>query len=184
MSTTDLTSPDLTWLSHAIAGSDQPAELVMLRADTERQTRSVLVKFPDGWRRDAVGHQPAGETMVVLSGSLSISGLTAAVGDLLSVEPHATRSATSVTDGTRAVVWFDGPGGGWVDGPAADAGSLSVTPLSTDLGGVVTVHDDLAGATFDHGVDVVWTERQQWAHVPAGEPVPSVDGRAVVRHWS
>lgn len=184
MSTTDLTSPDLTWLSHAIAGSDRPAELVMLHADAERQTRSVLVKFPDGWRRDAVGHQPAGEDMVVLSGSLSISGLTASVGDFLSVQPRATRSATSVTDGTRAVVWFDGPGGGWVEGPADDAGTLSVTPLSTGLGGTVTVHDDLAGTRFDHDVDVVWLERQRWARVPAGEPAPSVDGRAVVRHWS
>ena len=82
MSTTDLNAPDLSWLTHAIAGSEQAADMVMLRADAERQTRTVLVRFPDGWRRDAVGHQPAGEDMVLLSGALSISGLTAGGGRL------------------------------------------------------------------------------------------------------
>lgn len=184
MSTTDLNSPDLTWLTHAIAGSDLPARMVMLHADPERQTRTVVVEFPDGWRRDAVGHQPAGEDMVLLSGALTMSGETVTVRDFLSVGPRATRSATSVADGTRAVVWFSGPGGGWTDGPAADAGSLTVTPLSDSSTGPVTAHDSLADASYDHDVDVVWLDRQHWAHVPAGEPVPSVDGRAVVRHWS
>ena len=43
------------WIDHAIAGSDRPARLSMLRADAERGTRTVLVGFPDGWRRDADG---------------------------------------------------------------------------------------------------------------------------------
>ena len=50
---TDLDSPDLTWIEHAIAGSDLPARLCMLRADEARGTRTVFVEFPDGWRRDA-----------------------------------------------------------------------------------------------------------------------------------
>ena len=70
MTLVDLDAADLQWLEHNIAGSDQPARLVMLHADAERQTRTVLVSFPPGWTRDAVGHQPAGEEMVILSGAL------------------------------------------------------------------------------------------------------------------
>ena len=88
----------------------------MLHADEARGTRSVFVKFPDGWRRDAVGNQPAGEEMVILSGALTISGQTAGVGEYLVVEPRATRVGDLGADGTSAVVFFSGPGGGWADG--------------------------------------------------------------------
>jgi hypothetical protein len=192
MTTTDLDSPDLVWLEHNIAGSDQPARLVMLHADAERQTRTVLVQFPPGWKRDAVGHQPAGEEMVILDGALSMSGVTAGLGDYLVVEPRATRSATSVTDGTQALVWFSGPGGGWTDGPASDAGTAAVSPLAVgeqrgphdELVGTVTVHDELTEQAFDADVDVLWTEDRHWVHVPAGTPVPARPGRAVVHHWA
>lgn len=191
MTLVDLDAADLTWIEHQIAGSDKPARLVMLHADAERETRTVLVAFPPGWRRDAVGHQPAGEEMVVLSGALSISGLTAGVDDYLVIEPRATRSATSVEDDTRAVVWFSGPGGGWTDGEAADAGTAYLSPLAAgeqrgphpDLVGTVTVHDELAEQTFPIDVDVLWTADATWAHLPAGEVVPARAGRAVVHHW-
>lgn len=187
----DLDAPDLTWIDHAIAGSDRPARLSMLRADAERGTRTVLVRFPDGWRRDATGHQPAGEEMVILSGALSISGHTAAAGEYLVVEPKATRSATSVADGTSAVVFFSGAGGGWADGEASDAGSISVAPvvpgdLRDERAGLVGTASVLAEAdrqVFDVDVDVVWPATRQWAHVPAGHPTPDVPGQAVVRRW-
>ena len=191
MTTIDLDGSDLQWAEHNIAGSDQPAKLVMLHADAERQTRTVLVQFPPGWKRDAVGHQPAGEEMVILTGALSISGVTAGLGDYLVVEPRATRSATSVADDTRALVWFSGPGGGWTDGAADDAGTATVAPLAAgeqrgahaELVGTVTVHDELTEQAFDADVDVLWTEGRHWAHVPAGTPVPARPGRAVVHHW-
>jgi hypothetical protein len=190
--TIDLTGADLAWLEHNIAGSDQPAKLVMLHADPARETRTVLVEFPPGWKRDAVGHQPAGEEMVILEGALTISGVTAGLGDYLVVEPRATRSATSVADGTRALIWFSGPGGGWTDGPAADAGTATVAPLAVgeqrgqhaELVGTVTVHDELAEQAFDADVDVLWTEDRHWLHAPAGTTVPARAGRAVVRHWA
>jgi hypothetical protein len=191
MTTIDLDGSDLQWAEHNIAGSDQPAKLVMLHADAERQTRTVLVQFPPGWKRDAVGHQPAGEEMVILTGALSISGVTAGLGDYLVVEPRATRSATSVADDTRALVWFSGPGGGWTDGSAADAGTAAVAPLAAgeqrgahaELVGTVTVHDELAEQAFDADADVLWTETHEWAHVPAGTTVPARPGQAVVHHW-
>ena len=191
MTTTDLNG-ELSWLEHNISGSDKPARMVMLHADAERNTRTVMVEFPPGWVRDAVGHQPAGEEMVILAGALSISGQTASAGEFLLVEPRATRSATSVEDGTRALVFFSGPGGGWTDGADADPGEISVRTAESALlrgpsdrmPGSVEVYEDLAGRTFPTDVGVVWTESGEWAHVPAGTEVPLRRGRAVVRVWS
>lgn len=191
MTVLDLDATDLDWHDHQIAGAEKPARMVLLNADAERGTRTVMVQFPDGWQRGAVGHQPAGEEMVMLSGALSISGATAGVGDFLVIEPRATRSATSAADGTRALVWFSGAGGGWTDGPSDDAGSLGVTPLAAGeqrgpgaaLVGTVTVHDDLPEQTFETDVDVLWTADRRWQHAPAGTTVPARAGRAVVRHW-
>jgi hypothetical protein len=129
--------------------------------------------------------------MVILDGALSMSGVTAGLGDYLVAEPRATRSATSVADGTQALVWFSGPGGGWTDGLADDAGTATVSPLGAgeqrgphaELVGTVTVHDELAEQAFDADVDVLWTAARQWAHVPAGTTVPTHPGQAVVHHW-
>lgn len=191
MTTTDLNG-ELTWLEHNIAGADKPARMVMLHASAERNTRTVLVEFPPAWTRDAVGHQPAGEEMVILAGALSISGQTAPKGAYLLVEPRATRSATSVEDGTRALIWFSGAGGGWTDGPADDAGPISTAPVTTGLSrmpsermsGSVSVHEDLSEQTFPTDVDVLWLDHARWAHVSSGDVVPALTGTAVVRHWS
>lgn len=180
------------WIEHAIAGSDVPARLAVLHVDEERGTRTVLVRFPDGWRRDAVGSQPAGEEMVILSGALTISGHTAAAGEYLVVEPRATREATSVADSTAAVVFFSGPGGGWVDGPWEGGGSIGTAPLETGvvrseragLLGSVEVLDDVAGRTLDVDADLVWLDPQRWLHLPAGTAAPALGGRCVVRRWA
>ncbi len=187
----DLDSPDLAFNSYAIAGSDVAADLAMLHADDSRAVRAVLVAFPDGWRREGTGHQPAAEEMVVLSGALSMSGQTCDTEHLLSAAPHATRSATSVLDGTRAVVWFAGAPGGWQEGAPSEPGVLRVLPLAPGtvrapvdgLIGSVEVREDVAGATFDVDADLVWPGSAQYAHLPAGTPAPQVPGRVVVRLW-
>ena len=186
-----LDSPDLTWGTHQIAGAELPAAMSMLGVDTERGTRVVVVKFPDGWRRDACGNQPAGEEMVVLSGELSISGLTIGVGQMLIAEPFATRADTTVADGTSALVWFSGAGGGWVDGPAANPGAATVhavdatlnRPAVDGLVGRVEGRDGVAGETFAGDVDLYWPGERTYAHVPAGTAVPRIDGFAIVHHW-
>lgn len=184
----DLDGDDLAWGEHRIAGAEQPARIVLLRANAELGTRTVMVRFPDGWTRDAVGHQPAGEEMAVLGGALSISGLTCESGQILVVEPKATRAATSTADGTRAVVWFSGAGGGWTDGEAADAGTAAVHPADAELArgphdglvGTLTARDDAAGAVFETDVEVLWPEARRWAFVPAGAAAPAIAGFAIV----
>ncbi len=183
---------ELAWTEHHIAGAEAPARIALLHADAERGTRTVVVRFPDGWSRSATGSQPAGEEMVVLSGALTISGHTCEVGGLLVIEPRATRSATSTLDGTAALVFFSGAGGGWVDGVAEDAGAIEL--LSVDAGvtraarpglvGEVRVLDSAAGATFAVDADVHFVEANSWAFVPAGATAPSLEGTAVVHTWA
>lgn len=189
MTVIDLTAPDLDWFEASIAGAELPARMTMLHQDAERGVRSVLVDFPDGWRRDAVGTQPAAEEMLPLSGSLSISGVTAAPGQFLVIEPRALRAATSTTDGTRAVVFFTGAGGGWVDGEELVTGEKSLHDLGPGLmrgpqpgfAGLVEWREEVRGATFFADAEVVWVEAQQYAFVPAGQRAPDVDGPAMVR---
>jgi hypothetical protein len=184
----DLDADDLAWGEHQIAGAERPARIVFLRADPELGTRTVLVRFPDGWRRDAVGHQPAAEEMAVLDGALSISGLTCATGQVLVVEPHATRAATSTADGTRAVVWFSGAGGGWAGGEAADAGRAQVLTADPGLArgeraglvGTLAGREDVAGAVLDTDAEVLWPQARRWVFVPAGTAVPAIAGYAIV----
>ncbi|WP_300678018.1 DUF4437 domain-containing protein [Nocardioides sp.] len=187
-----LDSPELTWGRHQIAGAEQPADITMLRADAERGTRAVVVRFPNGWTRDAVGHQPAGEEMVIISGSLAISGLTCGEGEMLIVEPLATRAATSTQDGTAALVWFSGPGGGWADGEASAPGAARVVavdaalqrPATPALVGTVHAREQAAGEVFEVDVDLFWPGEQTWAFVPAGVAAPQVPGFAIVHTWS
>lgn len=184
----NLDADDLTWNEHAIAGAEVPARITLLRADAERGTRTVMVQFPDGWRRDAVGNQPAGEEMVLLSGELSLSGQVAVPGTVLVLEPHATRAATSTGENTRAVVWFSGAGGGWAEGEHENAGSAGLFDAVPGAGrgaqeglvGTLQVLEQVGGERFEADADVLWPQARTWTHVPAGEPVPDVAGLAVV----
>ncbi|TIC88032.1 DUF4437 domain-containing protein [Nocardioides sp. GY 10113] len=190
--TVDLDATDLTWVEHHIAGADEPARIALLRADADRGTRTVMVRFPDGWTRAAVGNQPAGEEMVVLEGELRLSGLVGDATRMLVVEPKATRSATSTADGTRAVVWFSGAGGGWEDGEADDAGAITGLELADGatrsarpgLVGTVEVLAGAAGRVFEVDVDVLWPDARQWAFVPAGTAAPAVEGLAIIHTWA
>lgn len=184
----DLDSNELVWGEHQIAGAEQPARIAMLRANAGAGTRTVIVRFPDGWTRDAVGNQPAGEEMAVLSGELSISGLTCTPDHVLVVEPRATRAATSTADNTRAVVWFSGAGGGWADGEAVDAGSAELFAADASLSrearvglvGSMFARNDVAGVVFDTETEVLWPQARRWAYVPANTSVPEIRGFALV----
>ncbi len=189
MTLVDLNSDELNWFEAQIAGAELKARMTMLHSDPERSVRTVLVAFPDGWRRDAVGTQPAGEEMICLTGALTVTGITATPGTFLTITPRALRSATSTEDGTRAVVWFTGEGGGWVDGKELVTGTATLSDLDDGfvrqpqdgLRGRVELRQDAAGQVFDVDVEIVWPERQRYAFVPAGESVPQTAGRALVR---
>lgn len=189
MSVVDLLSDELAFVEAPIAGAPGKVRMSMLNVDEARGVRSVLVAFPDGWRREAVGTQPAGEELVVVRGALTLSGLTAEPGKLLHVTPRALRSGTSTQDCTRAVVWFTGAGGGWVEGDELVAGTATLDALADGfvrepvegLHGRVEHRSGVAGASFTQDVEVVWFETAQYARVGSGDAVPDVDGPAAVR---
>lgn len=189
MTLVDLTAGDHSWFEAQIAGAELKASMTMLHQDPDRGVRTVLVAFPDGWRRDAVGTQPAGEEMVCLDGALTVSGITATPGTFLVITPRALRAATSTNDGTRAVVWFTGAGGGWVDGEELVTGTATLFDLAPGFvrapqGGVrgrVELREQLSGDSFGTDVEVVWFESRAYAFVPAGECTPAGEGRALVR---
>jgi hypothetical protein len=167
--------------------------MCVLWRDEERGLRSVLVDFPEGWRRDGLGNQPAQEEMVALQGAMRVSGLRAEVGQLLVGAPHATRSATSSEGDARVIVWFAGESGGWAEGPADPAVEMYVVdlepgwvrPPAGGLVGAVEVREHVAeGETFDVDVDLLCVERRRFVHLAPGEGAPSIEGQVVVRHWA
>lgn len=192
MSVLDLDTADLTWIELTIAGADTPTRMSPLWSDTERELRSVIVEFPAGWRRDAVGNQPAQEEMVVLQGATHVSGLQPRVGQLLVGAPRCTRSATFSEEDCRVLVWFTGETGGWQDGPAnppvemrlVDLELGIVRPEQEGLRGSIDVREGVAGATFDHDVDLVSVDQRKWAHLAAGAPAPDLSGQVVIKHWT
>lgn len=187
----DLDTADLTWIDLRIAGAEEPTAMSPLWSDTERRLRSVLVQFPSGWRRDVVGNQPAQEEMIALRGSSHVSGHHAKVGQLLVGPPHCTRSATFSDEDTLVLVWFTGAIGGWQFGPVdppiemrlIDLKPGVVRPEEEGLHGSIEVREGMAGASFDHDVDLVSVQHRLWVHLDAGETAPELPGQVVIKHW-
>lgn len=189
MSLTDLSSDQHEWLEATIAGADLKARMYPLHVDLARGTRTVLLAFPDGWRRPASGTQPAGEEFVPLAGALTMSGTRVAPGEVLVVTPRALREQTSSEDGTRAVVFYSGSGGGWVDGDGLATGSVAVHAVETGvvraetegLVGRLELHEKLPEDGLGVDAEVVWVESQQYAFIPRGGIPPQVEGPVLVR---
>lgn len=191
MTPVDLDTADLSWFDLLPAGSDRATRMCQLWKDDERGLRAVLVDFPDDWRRDTVGNQPAQEEMVALTGAMYINGLRAGVGQLLVGVPHATRSETYNDPGTRVLVWFSGQGGGWQEGtydPPRDMEVVDFAPgvvrgPREGLNGAIEVHEGVGGTVFEQEADLLWVDSRQWLHLPAATPAPDVPGRVVVKLW-
>ena len=191
MTLVDIDHADLKWFDLTPAGSSQATRMCMLWTDEARGLRSVLVDFPDDWRRDAPGHQPAQEEMVALTGAMYINGLRSGVGQLLVGAPHATRAQTHNDPGTRVLVWFTGESGGWEAGVSDSPREMEVVdlrpgvvrPREAEMMGSIEVREDVSGAVFDHDADLVWIDTQQWMHLAAGTPAPDVPGQVVVKLW-
>lgn len=187
----DLTSNKFSWIPLKPAGADQKTRIVSLWADSDRGYRTVLMEFPPRWTRDAVGHQPTQEELLVVSGFVEVSGLTAREGQLLVGIPYATRSATFTPELTRVLAWFTGEAGGWQDGPADPPREMAlldlqvgaVLPPSADLRGSIQVFDELSGQSFGVDADLFWPDENEWTHLPAGSRAPVRLGRVVVKLW-
>lgn len=189
MSIVDLMSDDHEWLEARISGAELTARMYPLHVDLQRGTRTVLLAYPDGWHRRTSGTQPAGEEFVALTGGFTMSGHQVAPGEVLVVTPRALRTETSSEDGTRAIIFYSGPGGGWEEGDGLAEGT--VEPRAIDTGLVRAATEGLVGRMevleevpvdgFEVDTEVVWLETSEYAFVPRGGLPPTVAGRALVR---
>lgn len=192
MNVIDIDNDEHGWFDLLPAGSDQVTRMASLWKDDERGFRAVLVDFPDDWRRDAVGNQPAQEEMVSLTGAMYINGLRAGVGQLLVGVPHGTRSDTYNDADTRVLVWFSGVPGGWQDGPhdpprdmrVVDIAPGVIRPPAEGMVGSIEVHENVAGMTFDVDVDLLWLHERKFVHLAPGEVAPDAGGLCVVKRWA
>lgn len=189
MSIVDLMSDSHEWLEARISGAELAARMYPLHVDLQRGTRTVLLTYPDGWNRRASGTQPAGEEFVALSGGLTMSGHQAVPGEVLVVTPRALRAETSSQDGTRAIIFYSGPGGGWEEGSGLAEGTVTsveivpgvVRAATQGLVGRLEVLEELPVDGFEVDAEVVWLESFQYAFVPRGGLPPTVAGRVLVR---
>lgn len=189
MSIVDLMSDSHEWLEARISGAELTARMYPLHVDLERRTRTVLLTYPDGWHRCTSGTQPAGEELVALTGGFTMSGCQVAPGEVLVVTPRALRAETSSDDGTRAIIFYSGPGGGWDEGDGLVAGTVESREIVTGvvraaeegLVGRLEVVDEVPADGFEVDAEVVWLESSQYAFVPRGGLPPAVAGRALVR---
>lgn len=188
MSIVDLASDQHEWLEANVAGADQKVRMYPLHIDLQRGTRTVLVEYPQGWSRAAVGTQPAGEELYVLSGEFGMSGHRAAADELLLSTPRALRADTAVEDVTRAVVMYSGPGGGWVGGQAEARGV--VERLEVGAGFTRESREGLVGhlerveelpEEMAEDSELIWIEARRYAFVPRGGIPPQLDGPVLLR---
>lgn len=189
MSIVDLMSEAHEWLDAAVGGAERTVRMYPLHVDLQRGTRTVLVSYPDGWSRDVAGTQPAGEELVTLAGAFSMSGHRAAVGEVLVATPRAVRASTSTEDGTRAIIFYSGSGGGWEEGRASEAGTVERHTIAAGylrserdgLVGRLEVVEEVPAEGFEVDAEVVWLASSHYAFVPRGGLPPVVEGHALVR---
>jgi hypothetical protein len=86
--------------------SSLPIQSALLHLDVETRGRTLVVRFPAGFTREALGHYLAGEEFMVLDGALELMGETFARGDWGWVPPSATRWGFASPEGALVYAWF------------------------------------------------------------------------------
>ncbi len=72
----------------------------------ENNAASILVRFPAGWRRDAMGHYLCDEEFVVLKGALHLTDHVLKAGDYGFVPAGVQRYGSFTEEETWAFAWF------------------------------------------------------------------------------
>jgi hypothetical protein len=98
---------NINWIEAPMPDSSPGTKLVTYFVnDTESRSRLMLVEFPVGFTREQTGHYPAYEELLILDGSLKISGHEFKKDDYVLFPPNFTRSNTSCPEGCLALVWW------------------------------------------------------------------------------
>jgi hypothetical protein len=187
---------DLAWETTVIPGGTGPVEIVRLWADPIRRSSIGFVRFPAGWERPTDGHYPVDEELVVLDGELHLTGTVYRAGEYGWVPGGGLRRATATPTGCLALAYFSGIPM-WVesgeDRPWEPRQQLKLASVPSGLlrrssTGSCEFHDGLGPevvAAADHPREVVTVGldglRWTWQLIGAGEPLPSLQGRCLLR---
>jgi hypothetical protein len=177
---------DLDWTDFQIPGGSISARIVALNVEQPSRARTLLVSFPDGFRRDVDGWYECAEELVVLEGGLQMSGETYGPNDWAWIPAGAPRSATRALPTMLALARFDGPAR-WHEGD-----SPSIGPVLRDVLGdrprvlCRGVHESAWLKEAPSGVagsdtELLALQTRRWARVPAGEPFPAFAGPVFCR---
>lgn len=99
---------DLGWEPFDIPGGSMPVRLVTVRAEAATRARTVLVAFPEGWRRDEAGSYSCAEEIVVIDGAFEMNGALFDAGSWAYVPAGTGRRATIARPSALVLARFDG----------------------------------------------------------------------------
>lgn len=184
-----LTSADLPWSRVRLEGADADVDLVELHRDPLTRARSLLVRFPPGWRRPGPGFYACAEEVLVIEGAVSVSGTTVSAGEYAFFPPFLTRTASLSPSGCLALAWFSAAPR-WSMGTAGATDAVvhtSVAQLRRSAGNEVQGSAHLveqADGVADAPAEVVSTTSWRWCFRDEGERIPSLAPPLLVRRWA
>jgi hypothetical protein len=124
---------NINWIEAPMPDSSPGTKLVTYFVnDTESRSRLMLVEFPVGFTREQTGHYPAYEELLILDGSLKISGYEFKKDDYVLFPPNFTRSNTSCPEGCLALVWWSSKPG-WSRGRHEQFNDEIIFKLNNDI---------------------------------------------------
>jgi hypothetical protein len=192
---------DLDWQGFEIPGGSAAVRIALLRVEPETRARTLLVRFPDGWRREIAGAYEAAEEFVVLEGILAMSGATYREGDWAYVPRGLMRRATVASPSVLTLARFDGPAR-WIaqaeEGRTAPAlhralvpeGEAVASPLGAgrawplrrgELESAWLMERPEPGRPAPLDVELLDLGARVWAWVPAGAALPHLAGPCFCR---
>lgn len=188
---------DLDWADFDIPDSNVPVRIATLRTDPSRAL-TLFVRFPEGWERPPAGSYSSAEELVLLEGTLEMSGRTFEAGDWAHIPAGTRRIGSAARADSLSLARFDGPAR-WSHDSSLAAGSILITRLesgpasgpsplgpATLLCATARVTSWLLeapapGGTAPFDVELLALESRTWAWVPAGAPFPVLEGLCFCR---
>lgn len=188
--TTNLLSGERDWRDIEIGGGTPSVRLERLHYDRATKASTSLVEFPAGWTRPDTGWYPCAEELHVISGSITVSGLTYEAGGYGYMPPFYSRIDSS-SDGCLALAWFSGAPG-WNLGTAEDqithegfksSNLVGYRTGRTDVIGRSSTYPKMGERRMPGAFEIVDLKTWDWGMFLDEEPFPTVENDVFQRWW-